>query len=54
MPEGWSHEHVFGVTLGETASLPQTATPAELRLLIGLVLLALAAVLAMFARRRPA
>ncbi len=32
LPEGWNHEAVFG-------QLPQTATPAELNMLVGLVLL---------------
>jgi Ca-activated chloride channel family protein len=36
LPDGWSYEHVFG-------RLPQTATPAGLHLLIGAMLLALAA-----------
>ncbi len=35
LPKGWSYEHVFGV--------PQTATPAQLQLLLGMALLLLAA-----------
>ena len=35
LPEGWNHEAVFG-------QLPQTATPAELNMLIGLMLLMIA------------
>lgn len=38
LPEGWSHEAVFG-------TLPQTATPAELNLALGLGALSLAAIL---------
>ncbi len=35
LPKGWSYEHVFGA--------PQTATPAQLQLLLGMALLLLAA-----------
>jgi Ca-activated chloride channel homolog len=35
LPEGWNHEAVFG-------QLPQTATPAELNMLLGLFLLMIA------------
>jgi Ca-activated chloride channel homolog len=46
LPEGWNYESVFG-------SLPQTATPASLHLLIGLALMIVAAVLFGLQRRRP-
>ena len=45
LPEGASHEAIFG-------TLPQTATPAELNLLIGLTLLLLAGLLRFGARAR--
>ena len=45
LPEGWNHEAVFG-------QLPNTATPAELNLLLGLVLL-LAASGFWFQAKRP-
>ena len=45
LPEGWNHEAVFG-------QLPKTATAAELNLLIGLMLMLLAAGFAFRARRR--
>jgi Ca-activated chloride channel family protein len=44
LPDGMSYDKVFG-------QLPQTATPAQLHLLIGAVLLALAAVLWALARK---
>jgi Ca-activated chloride channel family protein len=45
LPKGWSHEHVFG--------LPQTATPARLRLTTGLLMLLVAALIGVWAGRQP-
>ena len=45
LPEGWNHEAVFG-------QLPKTATPAELNMLIGLVLLLAASGFWFQAKRR--
>jgi Ca-activated chloride channel homolog len=45
LPEGWNHETVFG-------QLPQTATSAELNMLIGAILLLMSSVLLVLARRR--
>lgn len=44
LPAGWEHEKVFG-------GMPRTATPAQLQLLVGTVLLLLAALLLNRARR---
>ena len=46
LPEGWNHEAVFG-------QLPQTATPAELNMLIGLMLLMIASGFWLQAKRHP-
>ena len=46
LPEGWNHEAVFG-------QLPQTATPAELNMLIGLMLLMIASGFWLHAKRHP-
>ena len=46
LPEGWNHEAVFG-------KLPQTATPAELNMLIGLMLLMIASGFWLQAKRHP-
>ena len=45
LPHGWSYEHVFG--------LPQTATAAQLHLLIGSLLILLASVAGLWSRRQP-
>lgn len=45
LPKGWSYEHVFG--------MPQTATAAQLHLLVGLVLLVLASSGAYWLRKHP-
>jgi Ca-activated chloride channel family protein len=47
MPQGWSQQHVFG-------TLPQTATPAPLHLLLGLMALAGALVTRLLGHRAPA
>ena len=44
LPEGWSHEAVFG-------QLPQTATPAEMQMLFGTLFLTLGAILVWWQRR---
>lgn len=46
LPEGWNHEAVFG-------QLPQTSTPAELNMLIGLMLLMIASGFWLHAKRHP-
>jgi Ca-activated chloride channel homolog len=46
LPQGWSHEGVFG-------SLPKTATPAALHLILAVVLAALAFFVYAVARRKP-
>jgi len=45
LPTGWSYQHVFG--------LPQTATAAQLHLATGLLLLLLATLAGLWARRQP-
>ncbi len=45
LPTGWSYQHVFG--------LPQTATAAQLHLVTGLLLLLLASLAGLWARRQP-
>jgi Ca-activated chloride channel family protein len=44
LPEGWDHKKVFG-------KLPQTATPAQLQIYTGLVLLLAAALLLLYRAR---
>jgi Ca-activated chloride channel family protein len=50
LPDGWNYESVFG-------TLPQTATPAQLNLMLGMLALSLAGILALVRRsaiaRRP-
>jgi Ca-activated chloride channel family protein len=43
LPAGWSHEHVFG-------SMPSTATPGRLYILLGLALAAVAAAIQLHRR----
>jgi len=46
LPAGWSHGHVFG-------QLPQTDTPATLRMVLGILLLVIAGALHRLSRRWP-